>query len=43
MENSLIDAPIDGQEPTFTVTDTKLYVPVATLSTQDNKKNCLND
>ena len=24
------------QSPTFSVTDTKLYVPVATLSTQDN-------
>ena len=24
---------IAGQEPTFTITDTKLYVPVVTLST----------
>ena len=34
----IIDAPIDGKEPTFTITDTKLYVPVLTLSTQDNAK-----
>ena len=27
---------IDGQVPTFTITDVKLYVPVATLSSQDN-------
>ena len=27
-----------NQEPTFTITDTKLYVPVVTLSTQDNVK-----
>ena len=27
-----------NQEPTFTITDTKLYVHVATLSTQDNIK-----
>ena len=26
------------QEPTFTITDTKHYVPVVTLSTQDNAK-----
>ena len=26
------------QEPTLTITDTKLYVPVVTLSTQDNAK-----
>ena len=30
--------PIAGQEPTFIITDTKLYVPVVTLSTQDNAK-----
>ena len=29
----IIDNPIAGQEPTFTITDTKLYVPVVTLST----------
>ena len=35
----IIDAPIDGQEPaTFTITDTKLFDPVVTLSTQDNAK-----
>ena len=34
----MIDNPIAGQEPTFTITDTKLYVPVVTLSTQDNAK-----
>ena len=27
-----------NQVPTFTITDTKLYVPVVTLSTQDNVK-----
>ena len=34
----IIDNPIAGQEPTFTITDTKLYVPVVTLSTQENAK-----
>ena len=34
----VIDAPIDGQESTFTITDTKLYVPVVTLSTHGNAK-----
>ena len=34
----IIDNPIAGQEPTFTITDTKRYVPVVTLSTQDNAK-----
>ena len=34
----VIDALISGQEPTFTITDTKLYIPVVTLSTQDYKK-----
>ena len=29
---------IDGQITTFAITDTKLYVPVLTLSTQDNAK-----
>ena len=33
-----IDAPIAGQEPTFTITGTKIYVPVVSLSTQDNVK-----
>ena len=27
-----------GQVTTFSITDTKLYVPVVTLSTQDNEK-----
>ena len=34
----IIDNPIAGQEPTFTITDTKRYVLVVTLSTQDNAK-----
>ena len=34
----IIDAPIDGQEPSFTITDTKLYVLVVILLTQDNAK-----
>ena len=34
----IIDIPINRQEPTFTITDTKHYVPVVTLSTQDNTK-----
>ena len=34
----LVDASIIGQEPTFTITDTKRYVPVVALSTQDNAK-----
>ena len=34
----IIDNPIAGQEPTFRITDAKLYVPVVTLSTQDNAK-----
>ena len=33
-----IDDPIDNQIPTLVLTDTKLYVPVVTLSTQDNVK-----
>ena len=34
----IIDAPIDGQERTLELIDTKHYVPVVTLSTQDNAK-----
>ena len=34
----IIENPIVGQKPTFTITDTKLYVPVVPLSTQDNAK-----
>ena len=29
---------VDNQVPTFTITETNLYVPVVTLSTQDNAK-----
>ena len=29
---------VDDQVPTFTITETKLYVPIFTLSTQDNSK-----
>ena len=29
---------IANQNPTFTITETNLYVPVVTLSTQDNEK-----
>ena len=32
----IIDIPVAGQKPTFAITDTKIYVPVVTLSTQDN-------
>ena len=34
----IIDAPIKNQVPTFTITNTKRYVPVVTLSTRDNAK-----
>ena len=34
----MINNPIAGQELTFAITDTKLYVPVSTISTQDNAK-----
>ena len=34
----IIDAPIANQKPTFTITHTKLYVWVVTLSAQDNVK-----
>ena len=34
----IIDNLIDDQEPTFKITDTKLYVPVVTLSIQNNEK-----
>ena len=38
-ENRFItDAPVNNQIPTFTITDTKLNVPVVTLPTQDNAK-----
>ena len=35
---STIDNPIGNQEPTFTITDTELYVLVVSLPTQDNAK-----
>ena len=34
----IITYPIDNQDPTFIITDTKLYVPVITFPTQDNEK-----
>ena len=34
----LVADSIAKQVPTFTITDTKLYVPVVTLSTKDNVK-----
>ena len=39
LANCIIDAYTDdGQVSTFAITDTKRYVPVVTLSTQDNVK-----
>ena len=29
---------VDNQVPTFTITETNLYVPIVTLSIQDNEK-----
>ena len=34
----IISTNIADQNPTFTITETSLYVPVVTLSTQDNAK-----
>ena len=34
----IIDAPGNNHVPIFTMTGSKLYVPVVTLSTQDNAK-----
>ena len=34
----IIYTDVANQIPTFTITETNLYVPVATLSTQDNAK-----
>ena len=34
----IVAAEVAGQGATFSITDTKLYVPVVTLSTQDNAK-----
>ena len=34
----IITGTVDDKEPKFAITDTKLYVPVVTLSGQDNTK-----
>ena len=34
----IIHTNVDGQVPTFTITETNLYVAVVTLGTQDNSK-----
>ena len=34
----IIDSPVENLVPIFTITDIRLYVPVATLSTQDDAK-----
>ena len=34
----IVYADVNDQVPTFTTTETNLYVPVVTLSTQDNSK-----
>ena len=34
----IVSTNIANQNATFAITDTKLYVPVVTLSTQDNAK-----
>ena len=34
----IIAGTADSQEPTYAITDTRLYVPVVTLSAQDNAK-----
>ena len=34
----VIDNPIVGKEPTFTITYTTLYIPITALSTHDNAK-----
>ena len=34
----IISTNVADQNPTFTITQTNLYVPVVTLSTQDNSK-----
>ena len=38
----LISTAIQNQNATFAITDTKLYVPVVTLSTQENTKRVIN-
>ena len=37
-ENPILVAKIGDDVPAFTIADTKLYVPVVTLPTQDNVK-----
>ena len=34
----IISTNVANENPTFTITETNLYVPVVTLSTQDNAK-----
>ena len=34
----IIYTDVNNQVPTFTITETNLYVPIVTLSTQDNAK-----
>ena len=34
----IIYTDVNNQDPTFTITETNLYVPIVTLSTQDNAK-----
>ena len=34
----IINTNVANQNPTFTITETNLYLPVVTLSTQDNRK-----
>ena len=34
----MISTNVADQNPTFTITETSLYVPVVTLSTQENAK-----
>ena len=38
----IIDGPVENQVPTFIITDTKLYVPVVTLSIKQNYSNNWN-
>ena len=37
-KNCVISNAAANQDTTFAITDTKLYIPVVTLSTQDNAK-----
>ena len=34
----IIYTDVNNRDPTFTITETNLYVPIVTLSTQDNEK-----